>query len=243
MYGLLEAAAQIRATGRLRKARGVPALAIRGVRVFVEDPGAEWFRSREYWTALFESLARSRFNRLNLVLGCRCEDAETLGFISQTAAGYGIDFTLGISDNAAVGSGDEMQAALSKLLSSCPSIRAVQTRAEPEAAMYVVRAVVDAGRRITLEAPAGAPAISGAADQAGVPLRIAAAYPGNAPETRHPVYWEIPRRSWNDARGVVAKLIATRAAGFELDLAGAGKPAPAEAALLWGRLAYDPESR
>lgn len=69
MYGLLEAAEQIRRTGRLRPTRGVPAVAIRGIRLFVdnEDLDKSWYYSEEFWRAYFQMLARDRFNRFNLV--------------------------------------------------------------------------------------------------------------------------------------------------------------------------------
>jgi hypothetical protein len=244
MYGLLEAADQIRATGHLRKAAGAPALAVRGVRMVVKDLDAEWFQSREYWPALFRSLARGRFNRFHLALPHLAAPSDTLRFITQTAAEFGVGFTLGLWGMADGQPVDEMQAALSEVLSACPSIRSVQVRMEPEAAMYAVRALRDAGRRLTLEAPSGATVIAGAAVSAGVPVRIACAYPGAAPDgPRAPFYWEISRESWANAqavRGLVAKLAATRAAGFELDLPAGAEGAAAVPALAWGRLGYDP---
>src|SRR5580658_9377794 len=48
MYGLLEAAEQMRTTGRLKPTRGVPALALRGIRV-AAAPEAAWFSSGEFW--------------------------------------------------------------------------------------------------------------------------------------------------------------------------------------------------
>ena len=69
MYGMLEAAEQIRATGRLAQASGKPATPMRGIRCFVhnEDLEKQWYYSRDYWTAFFQMLARNRFNRFNLV--------------------------------------------------------------------------------------------------------------------------------------------------------------------------------
>jgi hypothetical protein len=69
MYGLLEAAAQIRATGRLAAGKGAPATRLRGIRYFIHnhDLEASWYYSREYWDEYFAMLARNRFNRFNLV--------------------------------------------------------------------------------------------------------------------------------------------------------------------------------
>ncbi|HVX66150.1 MAG TPA: hypothetical protein VHA11_06100 [Bryobacteraceae bacterium] len=247
MYGLLEAADQIRVSGRLRKAAGAPALAVRGVRMVVKDPGAEWFQSREYWPALFRSLALGRFNRFHLALTQLNVEADTLRFITGSAAEFGIDFTLGLWGAEEGQGAGQMQAALAKVLSECPSIRGVQVRMEAETALPAVRAVQDAGRRMTFEAPAEAAQIVAAAASAGVPVRIARAYPGAVPDgPRTPFYWELSRENWADpqtVRGTVAKLAATHAAGFELDLPAGPEGAAAVPALRWGLLGYDPGGR
>ncbi len=69
MYGLLEAAAQIRGQGRLYAAKGSPATPIRGIRSFLhnEDLEKDWYYSQDYWRDFFAMLARNRFNRFNLV--------------------------------------------------------------------------------------------------------------------------------------------------------------------------------
>jgi hypothetical protein len=69
MYGLLEAAGQVRATGRVAYAKAAPANNIRGIRYFIHNRDLEedWYYSREYWTSYFAMLARNRFNRFNLV--------------------------------------------------------------------------------------------------------------------------------------------------------------------------------
>jgi hypothetical protein len=69
MYGLLEAASQIRATGRLVLTKGAPATPIRGIRYFIHNHDLEerWYYSHEYWDEYFTMLARNRFNRFNLV--------------------------------------------------------------------------------------------------------------------------------------------------------------------------------
>jgi hypothetical protein len=69
MYGLLEAADQIRTRGRLVLTKGSAATPIRGIRYFVHNHDLEerWYYSREYWDSYFAMLARRRFNRFNLV--------------------------------------------------------------------------------------------------------------------------------------------------------------------------------
>ena len=69
MYGLLEAADQIRTRGRLMFTKGSAATPIRGIRYFIHNHDLEerWYYSREYWDGYFAMLARRRFNRFNLV--------------------------------------------------------------------------------------------------------------------------------------------------------------------------------
>ncbi|MCL5744295.1 MAG: hypothetical protein M1541_10280, partial [Acidobacteria bacterium] len=69
MYGLLEAAEQLRAAGRLSDTSGCPAVAMRGIRYLLHNHDLEerWYYSRDYWDRYFELLARSRLNRFNLV--------------------------------------------------------------------------------------------------------------------------------------------------------------------------------
>lgn len=69
MYGLLEAAAQIRRQGRLAQAKGEPATPIRGIRWFLHNAEleADWYHDRDHWQAFFQMLARNRYNRFTLV--------------------------------------------------------------------------------------------------------------------------------------------------------------------------------
>lgn len=73
MYGLLEAAGQVRATGKLTPARGEAAASVRGVRLLLNNE--EWeqrnFHSRPFWVSYFQLLARSRLNRLHLAFAVR----------------------------------------------------------------------------------------------------------------------------------------------------------------------------
>ncbi len=130
MYGLLEAADQVRATGRLTSSRGVPATSMRGIRIFVRDTDLEapWYSSEDFWRGYFKMLASDRFNHLTLIFVSphlappypywlavenfsavrvpgltadrRDRSLRTLRFISQTAAEFGVDFILGIREQS-----------------------------------------------------------------------------------------------------------------------------------------------
>lgn len=69
MYGLLEAADQIRRTGRITPAKGASKTPMRGIRYFLHNADLErdWYYSKEYWDEYLGMLARNRFNRFNLV--------------------------------------------------------------------------------------------------------------------------------------------------------------------------------
>jgi hypothetical protein len=69
MYGLLDAAEQIRLTGRIVASSGKPATNMRGIRYFIHNEAMEksWYFSKDYWDTYFAMLARDRFNRFNLV--------------------------------------------------------------------------------------------------------------------------------------------------------------------------------
>ena len=141
MYGLLEAAAQMRATGRFEKVAGSPATSLRGVRIVVD---AQLEKAPEdFWVNYFQMLAHNRFNRVHVVFP-RLEKPYGLPqFLSHTAAEYGVDFTLGVS--GAVAPED-----LAHLLMLSPAIRGVAP--EPGAAHDpVLSAMRVAGRRVTLD--------------------------------------------------------------------------------------------
>jgi hypothetical protein len=269
MYGLLEAADQVRANGRLALVHGVPATATRGIRIFVHMADLEkpWYTSEEFWREYFQLLARNRFNRFNLIFttphsappypywvavdgfgGVRVpgltpdrreRNLRTLRFLSQTAAEYAIDFTLGIweknddsdSPNVEGLTGFNLtryrHEALRKLISACPMIRGVQILADPESGLSpeqqaafvrdsVFPALGEAGHRVTLDVlgPLRQPGLLRAAEQAGIALRLS----------------DVP---WP--------------AGFEIDPpVEAGRWEPDRHPLfywLWGRLGYDPKTK
>ena len=195
MYGLLEAAEQIRDSGHFTKTIGNPAASLRGVRI-VMTPELEQ-ASEEFWTSYFRMLARNRFNRVHVVFA-RIEAPYRLPqFLSHAAADYGIDFTLGIG-------GGVTAEELAHALIVCPSIRGVALEdARAEAAVFSALRV--AGRRVTLDLDGATaePAVLQAALADGVPvLRPAAAWPPSfevtppmdAANEAHPVFYEVMGR-------------------------------------------------
>jgi hypothetical protein len=150
MYGLIEAAEQIRDTGRLKPIHGVPSAPQRAIRVFYRSADSE-----DFWRASLQMLARNRFNRVNLIFTSETPELAPpytmLRFISQTAADYGIDFSLGIWDLAILG--PDSHDALSKLIAACPMIRGIQLRSDEGSSIPsdVLQALREAGRRVTLD--------------------------------------------------------------------------------------------
>ncbi|HEY1204671.1 MAG: hypothetical protein ABSH46_13560 [Bryobacteraceae bacterium] len=255
MYGLLEAADQVRKTGRLQKVEAVPGMTIRGARVAIDDFAGdlEWFHGREQWPALFRTLAIERFNRFQIAVpdlagltGAGSEgNLDALRFISDAAAEYGIDFTLGVGMGQAV-EGPDLHAALVKVMAACPAIRGVRLRMDAELAAEAIRAVQETGRRATIELAEDAQATAGVAATAGLPVRFSAPYPGASRTAKGTqFFWELPAPAASgepELTRLVNKLAGTGASGFEIDLppAMAGKaPDPVPACLSMGRLAYD----
>jgi hypothetical protein len=71
MYGLLAAAEQIRAEGKLSATNDSARVKMRGIRSFIsnQDLEADWYYSHEYWDEYFRMLAYDHLNRFNLVFG------------------------------------------------------------------------------------------------------------------------------------------------------------------------------
>jgi hypothetical protein len=246
MYGLIEAAEQVRASGRLLAAKGSPAIRIRGVRLVLQpaDLQKDWYNSRAMWQEFCGTLARSRFNRLNVVFAQqRIEtlaaepNLEMLRFISQTAADYAIDFTIGLQTEAL----DDDSGALKRVLAACPTIRSVQ------AALYrdwLVRTVREAGRRITLELREQD--LTPDRLEAEIPLRVTRDYRGDPATAAEPGPNDvvcIVDSGQTDPRKTVLAISQSGCAGFEID---APQPPNDEANRLffkmWGRLGYDPKT-
>jgi hypothetical protein len=196
MYGLLEAAEQIRATGRFTKTSGNPAASLRGVRIVLN---ADLEAAPEaFWNLYFRMLARNRFNRAHVVFQ-RIEAPYRLAkLLSHTAAEYGIDFTLGVE-------GDASAEELAHMLILCPAVRGVALESFSEQAA-VFSALRVAGRRVTLDLDGATaqPAVLQEALTSGIPvLRPAAAWPPSfevappidaADAEAHPLFYEVMGR-------------------------------------------------
>jgi hypothetical protein len=232
MYGLLEAAEQMRSTGRLKPTHGVPALALRGIRV-TADPQAPWFTSGEFWNPYFAGMARDRFNRLEVVFepasALAPAASPALRSITQIAAQYGVD--------VAIGFGAPNTTAIERLLASCPSVRVVvlhhEEMANQPALFQVLR---DAGRRVVLELPDN-PNTAGlieAAGQQGAPIRLFGAFTGAASNPRpRDWYWEMNPSQGSEAVNTIS------GGGFEIaaPLDGQKKP-ELDSVADWGRSGY-----
>jgi hypothetical protein len=202
MYGLLEAAEQIRATGHFTKTSGNPAASLRGVRIVLN---ADMEAAPEaFWNAYFRMLARNRFNRAHVVFQ-RIEAPYRLPkLLSHTAAEYGIDFTLGVEDDT---SAEE----LAHMLILCPAIRglALEGSAGQDAVFSALRV---AGRRVTLDLDGAMaqPAMLQEALASGIPvLRPIAAWPPSfevvppidaADAVAHPLFYEVMGRLSYDSK-------------------------------------------
>jgi hypothetical protein len=235
MYGLLEAADQMRTTGRLKMTHGVPALSLRGIRV-TADPDASWFaaapQAGEFWPRYFAGMARDRFNRLEVTFESAPDPAvfPALRSIAQTAAQYGVDL--------AIGFGAANPAAIEHLLASCPSIKIVVLHHPEEVpnAPTLFPILHDAGRRVVLELPDN-PDTAGlieAAGREGAPLRLFAAFTGTAanPQPRDS-YWEMDPAQGADAVNAIS------GAGFEIAAPVDDRRTPQlDPVAAWGRSGY-----
>lgn len=164
MYGLLEAAEQVRTTGRLTKVHGVPATPLRGVHITL-DARLE-SASEDFWRFYFQMLARNRFNRVHITYANFEAPYRMEKLLSQLAADYGIDFTLGIG--SAIDANE-----LVKLLAACPMIRSVAVEPGSGSRDAVFTALRNAGRRVTLD-PDG---LEGAVEAGVAVLRPAVLWP------------------------------------------------------------------
>ena len=252
MYGLLEAADQVRKSGKLQKVEATPGMTIRGARGTIEDFAGDlqWFYGREQWPALFRTLAINRFNQFqiavpDLAAAAVEQNLGALHFISDTAAEYGIDFTLGVGTRQAL-EGPDLYAALVKVLAACPAIRGVRLRMDADLGKDAIRAIQETGRRVTIELPEDAPAIAALAAMAVLPVRFSVPYPGpSRPAKGSQFFWELgapPAAGEPELTRLVNKLAGTGAGGFQIDLPVAMLGKGPDTVPVWlslGRLAYD----
>jgi len=257
MYGLLEAASQIRAAGRLAAVRGSPVAAVRGLRVAIEDGdlAGDGGALRAYWAELLDEMARTRLNRLKLALSERVILGErqwrSLQAISEAAMNRAIELALVLSPvnlpEAALNVGPRIGA--------LAAARSVEIGGGPETAgrAALVRAVAEPGRRIVLELPypLASPGLIAEVVDAGLPWRVVAPAELRAGGQEFSgaggvVWFFVAPRTGSDARldaafinSSLKSMEAAGAAGFEIEL-----PPPSEgkswASLCraWGERSY-----
>ena len=153
MYGLFEAAEQIRENGRFAKVHLDRAAALRGVRLDL-DANLE-HASEDYWRSYFQMLAHNRFNRAHVVFSSLVRPYRSACVISRAAADYAVDFTLGVAGTI---SADEM----SVLLALCPAVRSVAVEPGSPSRQAVLEAAQHAGRFVTVDTDGSAGNISNA---------------------------------------------------------------------------------
>ncbi|MGQ9633707.1 MAG: hypothetical protein ACUVXB_05620 [Bryobacteraceae bacterium] len=204
MYGLLEAAEQIRGGGKLRATSGRPALGVRSLRIDVraKDANEEWLSSGEFWQRWFASMARARFNRLTLLLEDLPQEQalQYVPAISRVGADYAMELAIGfrlrgLRTRGGPGSeaaGPSALLAIKSLLIVSPAVRTVQIwmsgeKTDTEERMFfeewVLRALRETGRRVTLEIIGNAVGqeLVEAARNSGIPIRAGTRYRAKRP--------------------------------------------------------------
>ena len=142
LYGLLEAAEQIRTNGRFAKAHGERAAALRGVRL---DLDASLERaSDEFWRTYFQMLARNRFNRAHVVFPELVRPYRAACVVSRAAADAAVDLTLGVG-------GKITSAEMGVLLALCPAVRSVAVEKSSGSRRDVFDAVEHAGHLVSVD--------------------------------------------------------------------------------------------
>jgi hypothetical protein len=264
MYGLIEAAEQLRSTGRLKPAHGSPATPLRAVRfkLTAEDMEQPWLSSETFWRGYFQTLARSRINRFNLAMPRLIEPPSRLCMLSQLAASYGVDFTLGLPEPA--GDPATLRSRLTSILAACPSIRGIELDTGGAPLEWyrdaVLRTIETAGRRITLDLhnPAARTDANAMLVQAALDanLHVHVSSPAGCKDAsalpEGVCYWALHEPVAADAETVrerVADLTADGSSGFEMEAprAEGDTPAPPQNAQelfywMWGRMSYDPKA-
>lgn len=244
---------------------------------------------RGFWESYFARLARTRFNRIQIELGEpkweapqlpylfslpffervevdgltafeRGRNLDALRVIAQTAAGYGVDVSLGLhlgkTGTRVKGLSDEfrtpyVRAALPHLLEAAPSIRAVAVHEATDEMLReaVIPSLQSAGHLVTLEIHdrTGMPAREvGVAVRLFEPLARGVAVPDLAKlrARENGVIRLVAASRYTDpayVRRVASGVLLGGALGFEVE--GSMDLDSAEALLLheaWGRLGYQP---
>jgi len=246
MYGLIEAAEQIRAGGQLTTTTGEPGLRLRAVRVAPSDAdlAAPGFYLSDRWNTFFAMLARNRMNRVTLVLPPDKLEGDRIRFLSTLARDHGVDFYIGIRTTLGPRT---LYTQLRRMLSECVLVRGVQIDVGREPVEFyrtvVFPALQESGRRVTLDlhGAEARPDLLRAAQAAGMVLDIAgrsvAATLGN-PFHALAAAQSTPAEL-DPVRARLTVLAGTGANGFEVDLAGPNVANYERVYWAWGRQGYD----
>jgi hypothetical protein len=245
MYGLMDAADQIRNRGKLAATAAEPGMAVRGVRVLPSDTdlAAPGFYGLDKWTNFIQMLARNRVNRVTLVLPVSRLEHDRIRVISQLANDHGVDFVLGLRGPLE----RSLYTQLRRLLDECVRVRGIQLDVGREPADYfrtvVIPAIREAGRRVFLDLHGGEARqdVLRVAIAAGIGLETTARSAGGALE--QPFHMTVQAQSVpTEEAPVGARVTAignTGANGFEIDLSGPNIDAYERVYWTWGRLGYN----
>lgn len=265
MYGLIEAADQFRATGRMKSTRATPTARLRSVRMVLTAADLEqpWASSEAFWREYFQMLARARINRFNLVIPRLQGQLFWLRRLPQMAAEDGVDFVFGLSTLQSAA--PEVREALAGVFAAAPLIRGIELEAAGMTPIDVYRdgvfrALKEAGHRVTLDLRGAweRPELATAALEMKIPLRVssngACAQTFCAPGSGYEFYRQFEAESLTDdagaVRGHASALAVDGSSGFEIDVPRAHFGGTASdwafeefksAYSLWGRLGYDPK--
>ena len=246
MYGLIEAAEQIRASGKLSVAIGEPGMRLRAVRITPMDTdlATSGFYATDRWLKFFQLLARNRVNRATLVLPPEKFEGDRIRFVSTLARDHGVDFHIGVRTTLGPRT---LTAQLHKMLSECVLVRGIQIEVGRESIEFyrtvIFPAVQEAGRRVTLDlrGAEARPDVWRAAEAAGIATEIAGrsseatfGSPFHSVVTAQSVATEV-----DAVRGRLNILSSTGATGFEVELAGPNIENYERVYWTWGRLGYD----
>ena len=145
MYGLLEAADQLRERKSLAAVKATPRFEIRAARLAASDEILG--RPERQWNELFAALARARFCRLRLeIQELNAERSQRLAHLAALAEEHAIDLALSlVTIDPPV---------LLKLLGESIVFKAVQV--PTDSAATALTALSEAGRYVTLDLPADA---------------------------------------------------------------------------------------
>ena len=143
MYGLLEAADQLRERKALTAMKATPKFDIRAARLVADAETLA--RPDKDWNELFVNLARARFNRLRLEMpALSAESEQRLARIAQMAEEHAVDLALSL---------DEIDSSLVlKLLGESIAFKAVEV--PPAVVQVALPALSEAGRYVTLDVAA-----------------------------------------------------------------------------------------